>query len=109
VARLNLEADGGVKIPLAVPFASINRYSKVQLRVERAGTADTAAIKEGKFSHPTQDEYRRRNKIDPLPGRFNERLDSLPSSSTEHKKQNANITTLLGMLEAKKKAQDAEK
>jgi hypothetical protein len=108
VAKLAPEADGGVKIALEVPYASVDRWAAVKLDTLRPRVKDAVHIKEGSLTHPILDSYRRSNRAEGLTPRFNRTLDTTPAATLEAKKQSATITNLLGMLNAKKKEQEAE-
>jgi hypothetical protein len=93
VAKLDPEADGGVKIPLEVPYASVDRWAAVKLQTRRPRVMDAVHIKKGALTHPVLDEYRRANRSEGFPARYQKAFD----------RERSVVSNLLGMLDGKKK------
>lgn len=100
LASVNLVEDGGLKVPMEVSSASMNRWAAVKLQAQKPRSQDTHNIKLGHLEHATTDAYKKRVQAEPFQGRYNSPLDAIPS---EGKKQGAAIANLMGLLNAKNK------
>lgn len=105
LASVNLVEDGGLKVPMEVSSASMTRWAAVKLHAHRPRSSDTHNIKLGHLEHATTESYKKQQRAEPFPGRYNNPLDAAPS---EVKRQGAAIASLLGKLEKKNKEENPD-
>ncbi|TID13084.1 hypothetical protein E2P81_ATG09816 [Venturia nashicola] len=104
LASLNLVEDGGLKVPMEVSSASMNRWAAVKLHAQKPRSSDTHNIKLGHLEHATTAIYKRSQRSEPFQGRYNDTLDAGPSDAgpSEGEKQGAAIGKLMGLLNNQK-------
>ncbi|KAE9963493.1 hypothetical protein BLS_009245 [Venturia inaequalis] len=95
LASVNLVEDGGLKVPMEVSSASMNRWASVKLYAQKPRSSDTQNIKLGHLEHATTETYKKQQRAEPFQGRYNNPLDAAPS---EQKRQGAAIANLIDLL-----------
>ncbi|QDS69249.1 hypothetical protein FKW77_001976 [Venturia effusa] len=105
LASLNLLEDGGLKVPMEVPSASMSRWAAVKLQTQKPRSKDTNNIRLGHLEHATTATYKKQQQAEPFQGRLNRPLDALPSGV---KREGAAISNLMNLLKVNNKEARAD-